>query len=499
MTGHKRLTKILVMSIGCLMLMLVFSGFTSPLYPHYIGLDTAVFFTIAKGFANGKIPYAGLFDHKGPVFYLMYIIGYMTAGRMGVFLLQCVLLLADFILIEKIACLFRVKPYASILVFLALFLLTFEHGGMTEEFSMPFILIGMYYELRFLISEEEKHDPGIAFLYGVILGALVFIRMNNAIVLCALLLGIIAALIQNQQWVNILINIICGIAGLLVIAIPVCSYYYWHGALNDMVYGTFLHNLVYAKNNTHYPILSSSFLYFLILFLPAFYAMGVFWKKWKTERNRLYASLLFATALTYAMLAYTNVYLHYFMLGIPLVITAAAADGGISLAGFKEKAASRMAGKESKTMYGISFSAAALTGITAIYMLLSVLSACAPVYKTYLSDIALREYEQVQEGLSVIPEEERDSVIAYDVLATYYYHADIIPCYKYFTLQRWLTTEKINVNREFMHYVAEEHPLWVVIPTNEKNKTIHKILDAAYACKWSDEAYSYYRYQEDQT
>lgn len=85
MTGHKRLTKILVMSIGCLMLMLVFSGFTSPLYPHYIGLDTAVFFTIAKGFANGKIPYAGLFDHKGPVFYLMYIIGYMTAGRMGVF------------------------------------------------------------------------------------------------------------------------------------------------------------------------------------------------------------------------------------------------------------------------------------------------------------------------------------------------------------------------------------------------------------------------------
>ena len=499
MTGHKRLTKILVLGIGSFILMLVFSGFISPLYPHYIGLDTAVFFTIAKGFANGKIPYAGLFDHKGPVFYLMYIIGYMAAGRMGVFLLQCLLLLVDFILIEKIAGLFHVKPYTSILIFLALFLFTFEHGGMTEEFSMPFILIGIYCELRFLVSEEEKHDPGAAFLYGVILGVLAFIRLNNAIVVCALLLCIIIVLIWNQQWVNLLINMFFGSIGLLVITIPVCSYFYYHGALYDMLYGTFLHNLVYAKNNTHYPILSSSFLYFLVLFLPAFYTVGIFWKKWRSERNRTYASLLFAAALTYAMLGYTNVYLHYFMLGIPVGVTAAAADGGISLTSLRERAVGRAKSKESRTAGRIKFSLMALTGITAIYMLLSVLSACAPIYKTYLSDIALREYEQVQEGISVIPEEERDSVIAYDVLANFYYHADIVPCYRYFTLQRWLTTEKVNVNREFMRFVAYEHPLWVVIPTEEENQTIHKILDTYYTCKWSDETYSFYRYQEDQS
>lgn len=498
MKRRKQLIKILVLIIGSFMLMLVFSGFTSPLYPHYIGLDTAVFFTVAKGFVNGKIPYAGLFDHKGPVFYLLYSIGYVIGARSGVFFLQCVLLFVNLLLIKKIAHLFRADSRTLILPFLAIFLYTFEHGGLTEEFSMPFVLAGLYYELRFLMSEKEKHSPGAAFFYGICLSALAFIRLNNAVVVCALLLGIIFVLIRNRQWVNLLINLLCGIAGFAVIAIPVCLYFYYYGALKDMIYGAFLFNLIYAKNNTHYPILSSSFLYFVVLFLPAFYAIGIFWRQWRSERNRTYASLLFAAIVTYAMLAYTNVYLHYFVLGIPIVITAAAANGGISLAALRSNAASRMERKGSGTKGRTKFSVMALTGITALYMFLSVFRACAPIYKTYLSDIALREYEQVQKGISVIPEEERDSVIAYNVLGSFYFHADIIPCYRYFTLQKWMTTEKVNVNREFMRYVSEEHPLWVVISADEDNKTIRKILDAAYTCKWSDEAYSYYRYQDGQ-
>ena len=499
MKKNKRMRRRAIRLTVCFVLMLLCAGFTSPLYPHYIGLDTSMFLTIAKGIVNGKIPYIDLFDHKGPVFFWIYAVGYIFGGRTGVFVLQCLLLFADLLLLERIGNLFHTQANRLIPTFLALFFFMFEHGGLTEEFSMPLVLAGMYCQLRFLMSGEEKHGPGTAFFYGLLLGLLSFIRLNNAVILCALLLCIMIILIQKRQWKNLLLNLLCGLLGMAVVAVPVCLYYYAHGGLYDMLYGTFLHNLVYAKNNTHYPILSSSFLYFLVLFLPAFYTVGIFWKKWRSERNRTHASLLFAAVLTYAMLAYTNVYLHYFMLGIPLVITAAAADGGISLTSLRERVVGRAKSRESRTAGRIKLSLMALTGITAIYMLLSVRSACAPVYKTYLSDIALSEYEQVQEGISVIPEEERDSVIAYDVLATYYYHADIVPCYKYFTLQRWMTTEKVNVNREFMRFVAYEHPLWVVIPTEEENQTIHKILDTAYTCKWSDEAYSYYRYQEDQS
>ena len=485
--------------VVCFVLMLICAGFTSPLYPHYIGLDTSMLLTIAKGIVNGKIPYMDLFDHKGPVYFWIYAAGYFAGGRTGVFVLQCMVLFVNLLLLERIADLFHVDSNKLLLSYFALFFFMFEHGGLTEEFSMPLVLAGMYYELRFLKSGEEIHSPGIAFSYGLLLGLLSFIRLNNAIILCALLLCIMIILIRERQWKNLLFNLLCGLLGIAVIAVPVCMYFNYQGCMFDMLYGTFLHNLGYAKNNTHYPILSSSFLYFLILFIPAFYAMGVFWKKWRSARDRTYASLLFATVMTYAMLVYTNVYLHYFVLGIPLVITAAAADGGLSLAAIREKAAGSMKRKEHGTSGRAGLLSVALTGITVVYLLLAVFRACAPIYKTYLSDIALREYERVQEGVSVIPEEERDSVIAYNVQSDFYFHADIIPCYKYFTLQRWMTTEKVNVYREFMRFVWEEHPLWVVIRADEEDKTIRSILDVDYTCKWSDEAFSYYRYQDVQT
>lgn len=496
MKRQKRILRVLGLFIVSSVLMLVCSGFTSPLYPHYIGLDTAVFFTVARGFVKGKVPYADLFDHKGPIFYLMYSVGYFIDGRTGVFLLQCVLLFADLLLIRRIAVLFHAEMHALMIPFMAFFCYMFEHGGLTEEFSMPFILAGMYLELRFLVSGKEKHAPGVAFLYGIVLAALAFIRLNNAVVVCALLLAIMIILVSKKQWTNLLVNLICGLAGIVVVSCPVFLYYYSRNAMNDMIYGAFLHNLIYAKNNTHYPILSSSLPYFLILFLPGLYATGIFWKKWRSERNRTYGAMLFTAVLTYAMLAYTNVYLHYFMLGIPVVIVAAATEGRRPFTSIRDKVVRIFTRKEGFGILRTEFASFALTGITAVYLLLAGFSACAPIYKTYLTDIARNEYEQVQEGVSIIPEEERDSVIAYGILANYYYHAGIIPCYKYFTLQKWLTTEKVNVNQEFMTYLEDEHPLWVIISADEENKMIRNILDNNYICRKSDEKYSYYRYRD---
>ena len=107
-----------------------------------------MFLTIAKGVVNGKIPYLDIYDHKGPVYFWIYAAGYFAGGRTGVFVLQCLVLFADLLLLERIADLFHADPNALIPSFLALFFAMFEHGGLTEEFSMPLILAGMYYELR---------------------------------------------------------------------------------------------------------------------------------------------------------------------------------------------------------------------------------------------------------------------------------------------------------------------------------------------------------------
>lgn len=476
-------------------LMLICSGYSSPLYPHYIGLDTSMFYTIAKGLLEGKIAYIDLFDHKGPVFFWLEAVGYFFGGRTGVFCFQCLLLIFDIILLDKISFLFRADRRIVFLPFFSMFFYMFQHGNLTEEFSTPLILAGIYLELKYLLSQNEKHSPLIAYFYGLLLGLLAFIRLNNAVVLCGLLLGIIVTLIFKKQWRNLLTNLFSGILGIATVSAPICYYYYRNNALYDMLYGTFLHNLVYAKNSTHDPILSASFPYYMLLLFTGVFAGAVFLIKWISEKNRAYLSLLFTTILTYSMLAYTNANLHYFMLGIPLFAIAAAVIGSNkSITEIRNTVEMLFCRKKSVKNQTNEIISVVLMIFTITYTLLSAYSACAPIYKTYLNRVAYNEYAQVQEGISVIPEDERSSVIAYCTLPHFYYHADIVPCYKYFTLQKWMTSEKVNTDLEFKKYLINEHPLWVITRTGNDDAAMSAILSRLYTCKWSDRTYSYYRY-----
>lgn len=491
--------QLLIRVSTCLILMLLCSGFTSPLYPHYTGQDSSIFLTIAKGITKGKIPYTGLYDHKGPVFFWMEAAGYYFGGITGVFFLQCLLLLCDVFFVDQISSLFHADNLIVDLSFFSTFFFLFQHGNLTEEFSMPLILAGLYYELKYLMSEKDAHSPKTAFFYGILVGFMAFIRLNNAVIVCALLLCITTLLIKKKLWINLLSNLAMGLLGLATIAGPICFYYYRRDALYEMIYGTFLHNLIYTRYNTHYPILSSSLLYFVCLFIPGAFAFGIFFTKWRSERNRVYASLMFATAITYAMLAYTNVYMHYFMLGIPLFVTAAAATGGrLPAVELRKMRMAFLLHKKNVIKPKTGIALVSLICIIAFHILLSAISAFIPFYKTYLTDIAYNEYSLVREGISVIPEEERDEVIGYNVQANFYYHADIVPCYKYFTFQKWMTTDRVNVNQEFMKYLMEEHPIWVVVPDEEKKGFINKILTACYICKKSDGIISYYRYYDNE-
>ena len=194
------------------------------------------------------------------------------------------------------------------------------------------------------------------------------------------------------------------------------------------------------------------------------------------------------------MLAYTNVYEHYYLLGLPLFVVAAAAAGTDWHFIFSKKTGTAISSSKRDTKtFKQKITSAMLICITVIYALLSVYSACAPIYKTYLTDIAYNDYKQVETGISVIPEEERDEVIAYSVLANFYYHADILPCYRYFTLQKWMTTDKVNVYEDFLRYLIEERPLWVIVRAEEKDQYIRAILGKFYACKSADGRYEYYR------
>ncbi|MBE7016865.1 MAG: hypothetical protein E7420_01715 [Ruminococcaceae bacterium] len=79
-----------LISVIFIVSMIGFSCYTSPLYPNCFGWDSAIFSLLGKGMVEGKGLYTELFDHKGPVIFMIDALGHLLGGRTGIFLLQCI-------------------------------------------------------------------------------------------------------------------------------------------------------------------------------------------------------------------------------------------------------------------------------------------------------------------------------------------------------------------------------------------------------------------------
>ena len=90
----------------------------------------------------------------------------------------------------------------------------------------------------------------------------------------------------------------------------------------------------------------------------------------------------------------------------------------------------------------------------------------------------------------------RSSVIGFGVLADFYVHADIVPCYKYYTLQKWMTTDENDAYGQFLDFVKGEHPLWLITKPDEDDSGIKDILESAYSLVTTDDYACYYRLKQ---
>jgi hypothetical protein len=84
-------TKDLIVLGYCILLSILFLLFctkSSPLYPFNDWVDANASFTMGKGMMNGKVLYRDIFDHRGPLLYFYYGIGYLISNMdfKGVFI-----------------------------------------------------------------------------------------------------------------------------------------------------------------------------------------------------------------------------------------------------------------------------------------------------------------------------------------------------------------------------------------------------------------------------
>ena len=81
---------------------------SSPLYPINDWLDANAFFTVGKGMFNGMVPYRDLYDHKGPILYVLHGIAWMISNKdfFGVWILEIIACYFLLLYSYKTICLF---------------------------------------------------------------------------------------------------------------------------------------------------------------------------------------------------------------------------------------------------------------------------------------------------------------------------------------------------------------------------------------------------------
>ena len=75
-------------------------------------------------------------------------------------------------------------------------------------------------------------------------------------------------------------------------------------------------------------------------------------------------------------------------------------------------------------------------------------------------------------------------------------YADIIPCYKYYTFQKWWSESNPSIDKDFMKWLEEDKPLWVITNANESDKQLNGILEEVYELKNESKHLKVYRLNE---
>lgn len=325
-------------SLGvAVVMLLLFSYTTSPLFSNSFTNDSSVYQLLGKYWAQGYLPYVDIWEQKGPFIFLVNALGYLITGdRIGVFLVQIpfwtVSIFYTFKTLNRafsqvVSCLLT----TMIAVVAAA---TLQGGDMTEEFVLPFIVLSIYLIYRWIERVEQineiDHPAKYAFVYGLVLGISAMSRVTNALGICGAVFVIVVALSMRGRWLNLWQNALAYIGGVAIVVVPFVVYFAAHGALYDMWYGTVVFPFSYAAGSENHLNDVSVLKGFLLTFVFCYGLLLLALVNLCLKPLRL-RSLVWLGASLPLMLWYvqSNGYGHYALLSVPyaavIIIEASAA------------------------------------------------------------------------------------------------------------------------------------------------------------------------------
>ena len=245
---------------------------SSPLYPLNDWVDANCYMTVGRAMTEGKLPYRDLFEHKGPLLYMLHAAAAMISDSsfFGVFLFEVLACVWFLYLSCRLFRRFTGNSYLWAIPFTAMTVYgsyTFCHGDSAEEFCLPLILCAFSLGLDSIDSGRPPSGRNSCFM-GIIAGIILWTKFN----LLGFLIGgfIVPAVISLKNGIGSLMRMCSYIVlGVEIVSLPVIIYFASHDALYSLSEVYFYNNIfVYGGEKT--PLLRNlaDGALFTVKFLP---------------------------------------------------------------------------------------------------------------------------------------------------------------------------------------------------------------------------------------
>lgn len=485
--------------------MLIVSCWTSFLNPYFL-YDSSVWCVLGKGLTEGLLPYRDIFDHKGCYLYAFYAAAACFGNiKVGLTVLLTILLTVDSLFVYRIARLFLSGKGAWCIVALFYVLLSglIGNGGCVEEISLPFLLWPIYRLLYLCIKQNilrdiRKRDFVIIGFCG---GIHAMLRMNNAGCLVGGTIFLFLYLLYHRRMTIVCQGLGLAIAGFIAALLPGILYFAWHDALYDMWYGSVLFNFAYAGTNTvsgSWPDKLLPHTYLLALAVAVFVD-----RKHTVLLKSAQAFILFVAMIGALAISIGKDYAHYAICILPACIIAS--SYALSLV---------------CRLHKPWLNASAYTFLCVILIgpytplvkgqLLSAFSTlllhyevpCETVSQSdtyrYIHRYATCNREILTSWVSLIPENEKKSFLAYGCFGDVYMYMDLLPEYKYgFIQDAWALFSAGKITPQLEEHFSKNPPLWLLVCTSaEKNNFFRKSIAPNYRPVRESGLYSLMRYNK---
>lgn len=446
-----------------------FSYSTSPLWPN-ITYDQSIFSAIGKNWAEGLLPYATLWDCKGPVIFFMNMLGHtMSEGETGTFLLQtlnltAVLLLSYFMLRRH--CTQR-HSLAFTLLFLITYIVVNSGGNTVSEWTLLLSVASVFFVYRWSLAAEEKryeHPWSWSVVYGMFFASCLLSRLTNATMLGVSVVFISLVLIYKGLWRNFLYNVLAFLSGFALVFVPFAAYFAAHDLFGDMWYAMFTYSVDYALHavnaGEHVSLIDcmKSVLYYQSV-LSMLLCTAIIW----CVRRRTVASLWFVASLfTLLWLLKANSYAHYVISFIPVVYVAL-----IELSRLKNRL------PVARYAYGLVVCVVVASGL-----LKGVLT-----YRAYPA--VPEEYAPQKRMADLAPHDE--TFVGYNCIPALYTKGGKRPSCPFFIFQDWMIQSSESLRAKVVDCYEKGDVQWILVSDYE-HCAIKDVLDRRYQPVRSDEA-----------